>query len=55
MRNLAEEIIAGQQAEIASVQCRLQILRAGSGPDPGGFPAPGGSHGPDAGTSPPPH
>ena len=46
VRKLAEEIIAGQQAEIAAMQQRLAILRAGRDPDPGGFPALGGTRGP---------
>jgi hypothetical protein len=49
VQRLAEEIIAGQQAEIASMQRRLEILRAGSDPDPGGFPALGGTRGPAPG------
>lgn len=55
VRKLAEEIIAGQQAEIVSMRNRLRILQAGSDVDPGGFPALGGTRGPDAGTSPPRH
>ena len=46
VRRLAEDIIAGQQAEIASMQARLDILRRGSDPEPGGFPALGGTRGP---------
>ena len=46
VRRLAEEIITGQQVEIAAMQARLAILRAGRDPDPGGFPALGGTRGP---------
>jgi uncharacterized protein (DUF305 family) len=46
VRVLAEEIIAGQQAEIASMRGRLDILRRGRDPAPGGFPALGGTRGP---------
>ncbi len=46
VRRLAEEIIAAQQAEIASMQSRLKILQAGSDVNPGGFPALGGTRGP---------
>jgi uncharacterized protein (DUF305 family) len=46
VRTLAEDIIAGQQVEIAAMGRRLAILRAGSDPDPGGFPALGGTRGP---------
>ncbi len=53
VRRLAEDIIAAQQAEIVSMQRRLKILQAGSDPNPGGFPALGGTRGPDAGASPP--
>ena len=45
VRSLAEEIIASQQAEIAAMQARLKILRAGADPNPGGFPALGGTRG----------
>ena len=45
VRQLAEEIIAGQQAEIAAMQARLKILRQGSDPNPGGYPALGGTRG----------
>jgi len=47
VRRLAEEIIAGQQTEIGAMSERLGILRAGRDPDPGGFPALGGTRGPD--------
>lgn len=46
VRRLAEDIVAGQQAEIASMQARLDILRRGSDPEPGGFPTLGGTRGP---------
>jgi len=46
VRRLAEEIIAGQQAEIEAMQGRLAILRKGSDSDPGGFPALHGTRGP---------
>ncbi len=49
VRKLAEEIIAGQQAEVAAMQSRLKILRAGNDPDPGGFPALSGTRGPGPG------
>ena len=45
VRQLAEEIIAGQQAEIAAMLARLDILRKGADPSPGGFPALGGARG----------
>jgi uncharacterized protein (DUF305 family) len=45
VRQLAEEIIAGQQAEIAAMQARLNILRQGSDPSPDGYPALGGTRG----------
>lgn len=46
VRRLAEEIIASQQGEIESMRGRLAALAAGSEPDPGGFPALGGTRGP---------
>jgi uncharacterized protein (DUF305 family) len=46
VRRLAEEILAGQQAEIASMRGRLAALAHGPEPDPGGFPALGGTRGP---------
>ncbi len=49
VRRLAEEIIASQQVEIAAMQKRLAILRAGRDPNPGGFPALGGTRGPEPG------
>ena len=45
VRRLAEEIIAGQQAEITAMKARLGILRKGADPSPGGFPSLGGSRG----------
>jgi uncharacterized protein (DUF305 family) len=50
VRKLAEEIIASQQVEITSMRDRLKILRAGSDVNPGGFPAIGGTRGPQPGT-----
>jgi len=46
VRRLAEEIIAGQQAEIEAMKARLQILGKGADPNPGGFPSLGGTRGP---------
>jgi hypothetical protein len=43
VRRLAEEIIAGQQAEITAMQARLDILRKGPDPSPGDFPSLGGT------------
>jgi uncharacterized protein (DUF305 family) len=45
-RRLAEDIIAGQTAEIEGMRRRLAILRERADPDPGGFPALGGTRGP---------
>jgi uncharacterized protein (DUF305 family) len=45
VRQLAEEIIAGQQAEIAAMQARLKVLEQGPDPAPGGFPALSGTRG----------
>jgi uncharacterized protein (DUF305 family) len=45
VRRLAEDIIAGQQAEIAAMQARLAILRQGQDPNPGGYPTLGGTRG----------
>jgi uncharacterized protein (DUF305 family) len=45
VRRLAEEIIASQQAEIAAMKARLQILNKGADPNPGGFPSLGGARG----------
>lgn len=46
VRQLAEEIIANQQAEISAMNGRLAVLRRGRDLDPGGFPAIGGTRGP---------
>lgn len=46
VRRLAEDIIAGQQAEIEAMKARLQILSRGADPNPGGFPSLGGTRGP---------
>jgi uncharacterized protein (DUF305 family) len=46
LRRLAEEIIAGQQAEITAMKARLEILRRGPDPSPGDFPSLGGTRGP---------
>jgi uncharacterized protein (DUF305 family) len=53
VRQLAEEIIASQTVEIRSMQARLNILRGGSDPNPGGFPALHGTRGAAPGTSEP--
>jgi uncharacterized protein (DUF305 family) len=45
VRQLAEEIIAGQQAEIAGMQARLKVLDHGPDPRPDGFPAVTGTRG----------
>lgn len=45
VRRLAEEIIAGQQAEISAMQSRLGILRNGEDPSPDGFPTLGSTRG----------
>ena len=45
VRRLAEEIIASQIIEIQTMKKRLSILRQGSDPDPGGFPALGSTRG----------
>jgi uncharacterized protein (DUF305 family) len=45
VRQLAEEIIAGQQAEITAMQARLKVLDHGPDPNPGGFPAVSGMRG----------
>ncbi|MFA6958997.1 MAG: DUF305 domain-containing protein [Thermoanaerobaculia bacterium] len=44
-RQLADEIIASQTAEIAAMRQRLAILRRGADPEPGGFPALRGNRG----------
>lgn len=45
VRQLATEIIAGQQAEITAMNRRLQVLQAGPNPEPDGFPAVEGTRG----------
>ena len=45
-RQLAEEIIASQVVEIEGMKRRLEILRARPNPEPGDFPALGGTRGP---------
>lgn len=45
VRQLAEEIISGQQAEIGAMQSRLGVLQKGADPQPGGFPALTGTRG----------
>ena len=55
VRKLAEEIIAAQQAEIVTMRQRLEILKAGRDENPGGFPALGGTRGPDPRTFSPKH
>lgn len=45
VRQLAEEIIAAQQAEIAAMQARLKLLEKGPDLSPGGFPAITGTRG----------
>ena len=45
VRRLAEEIIAGQQAEISAMQARLGILRNGEDPRPDGYPTLGSTRG----------
>jgi uncharacterized protein (DUF305 family) len=45
VRQLAEEIIASQTVEIASMRARLAVLRNGPNPEPGGYPALGSVRG----------
>jgi uncharacterized protein (DUF305 family) len=45
VRQLAEEIIAGQQAEIRSMEARLRVLQGGAPADAEGFPALSGTRG----------
>jgi uncharacterized protein (DUF305 family) len=45
VRQLAEDIIAGQQTEIMAMQGRLQLLDHGPEPSPGGYPAMSGTRG----------
>ena len=44
-RQLAEEIIASQTAEIGSMRARLERLERGGSPEADGFPALGGTRG----------
>ena len=46
VRQLAEEIIAAQQAEIASMTSRLRVLESGTSRDREVFPALSGTRGP---------
>lgn len=39
VRKIAEEIIASQTVEIASMRGRMAVLRAGPNSEPGGYPA----------------
>jgi uncharacterized protein (DUF305 family) len=45
VRQLAEEILAGQQAEMVGMRARLMVLDHGPDPDPGAFPAVSGTRG----------
>lgn len=45
VRKLAEEIIATQRIEVEAMKQRLRILRKGSDPEPGDFPALEGTKG----------
>jgi uncharacterized protein (DUF305 family) len=45
VRQLAEEIIASQQTEIAGMRARLTVLDHGPDPRPGAFPAVSGTRG----------
>src|SRR5262245_9734497 len=45
VRQLAEEIIAGQQSEIVAMRARLEVLNQGPDPRPGDFPAMSGTRG----------
>jgi uncharacterized protein (DUF305 family) len=46
VRQLAEEIIAGQSTEVAAMRARLARLRKGGDSEPDGFPALGATRGP---------
>jgi uncharacterized protein (DUF305 family) len=46
VRQLAGDILAAQQTEIVAMTGRLAVLRRGTQPEPGGFPALGGTRGP---------
>jgi uncharacterized protein (DUF305 family) len=45
IRQPAEEIITGQQAEITAMRARLKVLNHGPDPNPGSFPAMNGTGG----------
>ena len=45
VRQLAEDIIAGQQTEIMAMRGRMQLLDHGPEPSPGGYPAVSGTRG----------
>jgi uncharacterized protein (DUF305 family) len=45
VRQLAEEVIAAQQAEISAMRARLEVLKSGPDPLPEGFPAISGTRG----------
>ena len=45
VRQLAEEIMAGQTVEIAGMRARMAVLRQGPNPRPGGYPALGAVRG----------
>lgn len=45
VRQLAEDIIAGQTVEIAAMQGRMAVLRGGPNPHPDGYPALGAVRG----------
>ena len=45
VRQLAEEIITGQQTEITAMRARLKVLNHGPDSNPGGFPAMNGTRG----------
>jgi uncharacterized protein (DUF305 family) len=45
VRRLAEEIIAGQQSEIAAMKARLAIISRSADPNPDGFPSLRGTRG----------
>lgn len=45
VRQIAEDIIASQTVEIAAMRGRLDVLRQGPNPEPGGYPALGAVRG----------